>query len=396
MWHDPWAMPSDSTPGIRARLSDFFFDRPFLRRLSWHARRVSGAMDRRKLLRISVAVVGITLLLALLVNLVEGRPITPETTAQSVNWAVHAVFGKGDSTYITTLGGFVVSWLVVLFGAALVGMITAGLVAVAIEYLLKEGQGMGAAGFRGHIVICGWNATARELISELRGDDYKQRAVVIHSSERNPAGEGIYFVKGDQTSVADLVRAGIEEASAAIVFPVDDSNDADMRSILTIMAVESIAPHVRTVVAVNNPDLVEHFKRAKVNEILVPSRLASRLLARAALYPGLTDLVTDIVSGGAGSELYRVVPPLVYVGLAVDELSRRLRTDHRATLVAIVRDQATIANPPVDLLLRHDDDIVVVAESLGKLTPAGMSVAKDASAPMAVPIGGRAAVRARP
>jgi voltage-gated potassium channel len=218
-------MPARSSPGIRARLGNFLLDRPFLRRLTWHARRVSGAMDRKNMLRISIAVVAITLLLALLVNVVEGRPITFDTMATSVNWAVHAVFGKGDSAYITTLGGFVVSWIVVLFGAALVGMITAGLVAVAIEYLLKEGQGMGAAGFRGHIVICGWNATARELISELRGDDYKQRAVVVHNSDHNPAGDGIYFVKGDQTSAADLARAGIEEASAAIVFPVDDSND---------------------------------------------------------------------------------------------------------------------------------------------------------------------------
>lgn len=249
-------------------------------------------------------------------------------------------------------------------------MITAGLVAVAIDYLLKEGQGMGAAGFRGHIVVCGWNSTARELINELRGDDYQLRVVVVSSSDRNPAGDGVYFVKGDTTAAADLERAGIREAAAAIVFPVDDTQDADMRSILTVMAIESIAPDVRTVAAVNSPELVEHFQRAKADEILVPSRLASRLLARAALYPGLTDLVTDIVSGGKGSELYRIVPPLAYVALSVDDVSRRLRADHRATLLAVIRDGRTVANPAADFFLRHDDDLMVVAESLGKLTPA--------------------------
>ncbi len=70
-----------------------------------------------------------------------------------------------------------------------------------------------------------------------------------------------------------------------------------MRSILAVMAIESIAPEVRTVVEANNPMHVDHFRRADADEILVTSRLASRLLARSALYPGLTELVTDIVSG---------------------------------------------------------------------------------------------------
>ena len=62
------------------------------------------------------------------------------------------------------------------------------------------------------------------------------------------------------------------------------------------------------------------------------SRIASRLLARTSLYPGLAEIVTDIVSGGKGSELYRVAIPDECVGLSLDELSIRLRSDHSATL----------------------------------------------------------------
>ena len=29
-----------------------------------------------------------------------------------------------------------------------------------IDYLLKEGQGMGASGYRDHIIVCGWNSTS--------------------------------------------------------------------------------------------------------------------------------------------------------------------------------------------------------------------------------------------
>ena len=44
---------------------------------------------------------------------------------------------------------------------------------------------------------------------------------------------------------------------AAVVCPADASNEADMRSILTVMAIESIAPQVRTVVEGDPVDLIE-------------------------------------------------------------------------------------------------------------------------------------------
>jgi voltage-gated potassium channel len=79
--------------------------------------------------------------------------------------------------------------------------------------------------------------------------------------------------------------------------------------------------------------------------------------------------VTDIVSGGTGSELYRVALPDEYCDLTPDQLSARLRTEHQATLLAVVRDGTSIANPTADFRLRRGDDAVVVAESLGTLSP---------------------------
>ena len=186
-------------------------------------------------------------------------------------------------------------------------------------------------------------------------------------------------MNGDPTDVADLERAGIQDAEAALIFPASPTDEADMYSILTIMAIESLAPEVRTVAEVNNPRHVEHFRRARVDEVLVTSRLASRLLARSALYPGLTGLVSDIVSGGEGSELYRVYLPDEYAGLSVDEASARLRAEHRATLLAIGRGSLTVVNPGTDFHIEAGDEALVVAESLGTLAP--LKFVKTTAAP---------------
>jgi voltage-gated potassium channel len=362
------------------------FSSPLIRRVGWHLSRVRGSVDRRFVIQLLGSAFVLVLIAATIITVVE-KPLTLPALGASFNWGIQTILGQGDSSYVTSPVGWVVGWFFSLFGVAIIGTLTGALVALVIDFLLKEGQGLGASGYRDHIVVCGWNQTARDLIDELRGDEYRARVVVLAAADKNPAGEGVYFVNGDSTDTAALERAGIQEAKAALIFPAVANNEADMHSILTIMAIESLAPEVRTVAEVNNPAHVEHFRRARVDEILVTSRLASRLLARSALYPGLTELVTDIVSGGDGSELYRVTLPDEDVGLSIDDVSRHLRADHRATLLAVTRAGRTYTNPPRDFVIEPGDDALVLAESLGTLAPLKMN--KRAFEAVREPVGER-------
>jgi voltage-gated potassium channel len=348
------------------------FGSPLVRRVLWHVGRMRGQLDRRFFLSLAQGIVGFVLVAALLITLFE-KSWTFESVFDAFNWGIATVLGQGDSGFVTSPAGRLIGWLLILFGVAMLGMITGALVAMVIDFLLKEGQGLGASGFKDHIVVCGWNTTARDLINELRGDDYKSRVVVLADLDKNPAGDGVYFVRGDATNESDLDRAGIREAAAAIVFPHDASDSADMQSILTVMAIEHAAPGVRTVAEVNNPKHEPHFRRADVDELLVTSKIASHLLARSALYPGLTGIVTDIVSGGEGSELYRITLPDDYLGLSIDAVAGRLRTEHHATLLSVNRGGHAFVNPGADFVLEQGDDAVVVAESLGTLAPLEMS-----------------------
>jgi voltage-gated potassium channel len=371
-------------PGVMALIPSrfaMFFSIPILRRAAFHVKRLTSGMDRSFFVRVGIILIGLLILASALVTFMERDQ--GETRWRTVGgffrefvgwfyWSLTTVMSAGESGRVTTVTGYVVGWLLILFGVAIVASLTGALVGFLIDYLLKEGQGMGASGYRDHIIVCGWNSTARELIQELSTDEYTTKIVVISNQEKNPAGDGVYFVSGDITTAADLKRAGIEDAMAAVVCPTDGSNEADMKSILCVMAIESLAPQVRTVVEVNNPNHVEHFQRADADEILVSSQLVSRLMARSSLYPGLAGLVTDIVSGGEGSELYRVQLPNDYVGLSVDELSAKLRAEHRATLLSVSRSGQSYVNPPDDFRLAPGDDLVVVAESLGGLAPLEM------------------------
>ncbi|MGA7270579.1 MAG: NAD-binding protein [Acidimicrobiia bacterium] len=358
---------------MRKRLFGLF-DSAFLNRVRWHLRRVADKMDRRFFFSLLTGLVVILAAVSVVVWITETDG-TIGSLGAAFYWSVTTVLGQGDASYVSGPVGWAMGWLLGLFGVAIVATITGALVGFVIDFLLKEGQGMGAAGYRDHIIVCGWNTTARDLLAELATDAYDGDVVLIHDSDSSPAGHGVYFVKGDTTNDADLERAGVMEARSAIVCPADASNEADMHSILTVLAIETLAPQVRTVVEVNNPNHVEHFRRAHVDEVLVTSRLASRLLARSAIYPGLTELVTDIVSGGEGSELYRVKIPDECVGRSIDEVSAMMRMKHSATVLAVSRNGSTFTNPGADFEMAIDDDLVVVAESLGTLRPLRQSTA---------------------
>ena len=85
-----------------------------------------------------------------------------------------------------------------------------------------------------------------------RAYDPVHHGVAGPPSRAQPCRLGVYFINGDPTVVADLERAGIREAQAALVFPAAPTDEADMHSILTIMAIESVAPEVRTVAAMRS------------------------------------------------------------------------------------------------------------------------------------------------
>ncbi|HEU4749871.1 MAG TPA: hypothetical protein VFT54_02315, partial [Acidimicrobiia bacterium] len=161
-----------------------------LRRLSFHAKRIGSQLDRGFYRSLLIGLLVVLGLAAMAVTLFE-RSITFASFGESFYWALTTVIGQGESGFVSSPGGWLVSWLLNLFGVGIVATATGALVGFVIDFLLKEGQGMGAAGFTDHVVVCGWNSTARDLIDELHTDDYSARVVLIDGAERNPAGDKV-------------------------------------------------------------------------------------------------------------------------------------------------------------------------------------------------------------
>ena len=182
MWGSPVGprtISVQSSPSLRRGL--------VFRRFRWHFRRIRKQFGGKVLRPLIIASLIAVILGTVAVTLAEGHA-TWDEFGESFYWSVMAILKAADLSYVTTPWGWATYWFLTLFGYALLAAVTGAVVGFVIDFLIKEGQGMGATEFEGHIVICGWNSTARELIEELRTDEYKVKVVLLHDAEKSPAG----------------------------------------------------------------------------------------------------------------------------------------------------------------------------------------------------------------
>jgi voltage-gated potassium channel len=294
----------------------------------------------------------------------------------SYTWLIRTLLEGGSPYGIVSGAGYVVYYLVQASGVAVVASLTAALTTRLVRSVLAKGTGMGEAGVRDHIVICGWGSKGPEILRELHAPEVKDKrpVVVLADRESLPLKDPLTtFIRGKPTSADDLTRAGVCRATCAIIL-ADESDpgaapdDIDARTLLTTLAVESVNPDCYTCVEVIRSENRDHFQRTKADELVVSAELAGALLAGSATTHGLSRLVSDLVTHPEGTEFYRIKPPKDTVGLRFPEAMQVMKQEHDATLIAVFNgDGSYIINPDKEHRLDADHDVLVITCSLSHL-----------------------------
>lgn len=306
--------------------------------------KVRRYLTRSTLFVLSVSTVMVVVLGGGLVYYAE-RNVNPDiaTPGDALWWSVVTVttVGYGDRTPVTT-SGRLVGVCLMLTGIGFLGLFTATVASIFIDRLLREGRGLKPVGTDDHILICGWSDKGRLIVRELRCETNQPLVVLCDLPERPIEGDGITFVRGRPYLEESLRKAGLYGASVAVVL-ADESEGApsDARSVLTVLAVESLHPEVYTCVEVLDRENVEHLRRAGADEVLPTNELIGCLLARSSLHPGVIEAVSELSTADEGAEVYVIDVPAGLVGLRFDEALGKLRASSKAILIG-VRDEGAM------------------------------------------------------
>lgn len=286
-------------------------------------------------------------------------------------WALvtMSTVGYGDKVPITAAGRVIGA--ICMIGGPILMVSLVGSIGISLYNKWRKGvRGMAQIKSKGHIVICGWNAKAKDIIDELRlSKGFRDWPITIIDDkiETKPIDDAkVSFVRGSASEVSVLRQANIGEAKFAIVLAEDNTTVADQKTVLTILALENINPSIVSCAELNDTNNEEHLRRAGCDIVVNTPALTSKLLAISLQNPAVNRVIKELVSG-VGNEIYRVELPQRYVGRPFAESLPELKSSHGVITIGVERDGECLINPPPDLILKATDFLLVISEEAPSL-----------------------------
>lgn len=170
-----------------------------------------------------------------------------------------------------------------------------------------------------HVVVLGYGVSGSEAVAELiaRGTDPHCIVVMDPSPQRLAHAEalGCNVIEADATRDESLMAVQIARAQTVLV-----SAGRDDSSILIVLTVRHLAPHVPISVVVRADDNEVLARQAGANNVINPVRFTGLLLAGSAKGAHISDYLADLASVGGRVQLVeRPVRP-EEVGRAISDL----------------------------------------------------------------------------
>ncbi len=270
----------------------------------------------------------ITFIAAALVAFFEGKANTQFSSFWDAVWWVLVTIstvGYGDKVPITPEGR-VVAIFIMLFGIALLSVITATISSILVTRKIREGKGLQETKVKNHIILCGWNVQAEQILSTLEKSKQTGRPLVLINqlSEEEMAdiftrykNLNLRFVRGDFTHENILNRANAKEANSAIILPdasAGPGKSGDDRTILACLSLKSLNPKVKVYAHVQNRENLTHLRKAKADEVIVSDAYSGFLLANHVSAPGIPQFFEQLFSETSPYRLVREVLPDQFKG----------------------------------------------------------------------------------
>lgn len=252
-----------------------------------------------------------------------------ETLLDGLWWSIVTMttVGYGDMYPITT-GGRLVAVIVMFIGLSFYAFLTGLLSTILIERSRRTREtDMDIQTLSGHVVVCGWNDHAMELLDDIYNASELAHLVVL--TTRTDVGLAplprVHVVHGDPTTPDGLRAAGVAKARTCIVLANQvegrDPNDTDARTILTVLAVERTNPDVHTVAEILNEHNEFHLENAGVDDIIVSGAFTGRMLAQVVRSPGVAQIYRDLFRPGGRSHFAEVALPKDLTGRSCADIA---------------------------------------------------------------------------
>ena len=353
---------------------------------SWRAAllKVLTAWNRHQVWKILTAIIVIWIVSGTALHFAE-RDTNPEyATVRESFWNVWVTLFSGlNSTPNTRIGRLVISAVLVV-GVALAGLFTASVASILVERSLRSRE-VSTIEMSDHLVLCNWSPRALDWIREVHSGIVtdKRSIVIVHDipdevvlpdKQDEAVFSDVYIVKGDPASEVILRRAKVAQAHSVVILS-DDRQDqhADGKTIVCCIAIKSVCVQERQpniVAECQDPKYRAHMRKAGADEVISAADFGLRLMARAALFHGMTRVYQELLSVRRdANEMYLVPTPAQLIGMDFVAAANVFLTDRTSMkaclLIGIYRGDKMMLNPVGGEAgpLREGDQLILLSQT---------------------------------
>ncbi len=332
---------------------------------------------RPRLVQIFSLALALNLIFGLLFYIAERTTQPGLDLLDSIWWSMVTMttVGYGDLYPHTNIGRFLIAYPCMLFGIAIIGYMLGMAAESVFDHISRKKRGLVQITKENHIIICNFPSIdkLKNITAELKlHPAYENSFFVIISDSISKLPESLAtnefaFVYGNPISEEVLQKANIKAAAGIFIFACNPSNsDADAITFAIASVIEQLRQKhsysCKIVAELIQQENLSLLRKANVDGIVTPDGLTDCLLAQEFLYPGIHEIITQIISNKVGSQFYILDTKLA--GHRVEDVQVAV-LKHPANLqvIGIIKNGKTILNPAKNECIKEGDKLIMLAES---------------------------------
>jgi voltage-gated potassium channel len=284
------------------------------------------------------------------------------------SFVTNATVGYGDKAPISQ-GARLVAMFFMLACIVVTAIISGTVASIFVERRIREGKGLQDIIARGHVILCGWNRNAANIVESVRlASESKRTALVLLNESEEDWFDGIKsrfpsmdlrYVRGDFTNESMLKRAAVDRAKAVLIVPDESGKNvqanADERCILAALAVKSLNPDAKVSAEILRPESESHLKRAGVDDIVLNGEFSGYLLSSSFGSRGVPEAARRMLTPGKGELVRNAQIPPQLVGKPFLEASEWFMRNGKGLLIGILSEEKRVS---LDDLVSNDSSAI--------------------------------------
>jgi len=288
----------------------------------------------------------------------------------AIYWGIvtTSTVGYGD-IYPHSKYGKLLTAIMIIGGIVLVSAMTGIFSATLISRLMKLKEGnIELKNLENHIVICGWNETAEEIVAQIlqTGLDKERPVVIITRLPKQMLDikftPTIFYKNGDFIQENVLLDAAVDKAKDIVVVAEREEGlterNIDARTALVSMLIRTLNQNANLYVEVLLDEDAQIFqKRMNIQEIIIHGQILGKIMFASLINPGLTSLINSFVEKESRIKKVQIAKLGAY--RTFGEVLREARK-YNYLAIAIDRKGKIIINPSDDFRLQRDDYVFLI------------------------------------